>query len=176
MSDLCSSLNIPEHLHRKGRENDFVFLENELLFRRFPNTLPLENWNKGNIKISSILFKLDQDSYNRSKYSKCQDVLYNEKGVYLEKHGVFSIYKNDIEKIENISSENVPDRKFSLIVKHDCLDCNYAHTIVIVKEGEVEMPISKQAPSSVRLLLRDFLIDKVNGICKYPSYESIQNL
>ena len=79
MSGKCKELGIPDYLHRGARSADQNFDPEESLYRRFFTKIPSSEWQQDKA-VSSVLFELKDDSYNRSKYSQePEDVLYNER-------------------------------------------------------------------------------------------------
>jgi hypothetical protein len=86
MSKECLNKGIPNYLHQGERKEDQIFDADELLFRRFKVTPPKELWLTDN-SVSANVFKLENDSYNRGKYSNApNDVLYNKDASSPEDH------------------------------------------------------------------------------------------
>ena len=173
MSEICDAFGIPKHLHKNGRDVDPNFLKEECLYRRFSNKMPPANWYKdeGNKKnISASLFPLNSDSYNRSKYCKAEDVLYNDSS---ENHyllaGIFTIRVSKIEQVKDINTENEPKRKFTLMVEHTPKECNYSHSEVFCYENGNKLPYGGQPTKSIRMVIRDYLLSAIDAIHKYPT-------
>lgn len=171
MNQLCQQLGIPERLHRNGRGIDNEFLEDELIYRRFKVEGNKEDW-LSNSQISTSIFKVSNDSCNRSKYSEePEDVLFNirpqDEGKHYIDWGILSLQVHQLNQFSFPIQQNSIDRIFSIKVEHVPDDCMYPHSeIRVFVDGEL---ISKNKPSSINRAIRDFLIEQV-VIVKEPQF------
>lgn len=152
----CISLGIPEHLCSFNKEEPVSFVEDELLYRRFHNNIP-KNVNELTAEHLNKMFPLRNDSYNRSNLSKPQDVFIDENGIKYNDHFCASF---SISRINSITI-NVPDnssalRLFSLLVRIDKKDCNYAHCEIDCYMNGLLIDPNKN-PRSAKMFMRNQL-------------------
>ena len=168
MSDIekpCSVLNIPARLHTAGRLKDPNFDEDEVVYRRFSVPGPKEAWSMAGNDPSVNIFKLNEDSYNRSKYcEEPEDVLFNvipeDDGRHYTDAGILSLQIQKLKESESefIITENGNKRRFTFSIEHDPLPCMYPHTNVnIMENGEIAPKRPTSLKFAFRLMLRDYL-------------------
>lgn len=146
----CEAKGIPVHLHQCARSPDQNFEEDELLYRRTPNT-------HGDL---TAAIKFNRMSVNRGKYcEEPNDTLWNEKeGGTHDGFGVISFPVGALsgswphKELENVL--------FSLLPEHTPDRCNYPHTEIIANRKEVDgsvIPLANIKPSSTKLAIREAL-------------------
>ncbi|PQA60172.1 hypothetical protein [Siphonobacter curvatus] len=153
--EVCTISSIPARLHRNGRPVISEFDEDELLYRRFKVEGSKEDWETNQDSRVKI-FAMDNDSYNRSKFSECpEDVLYNKDS---EEHhlayGIVSIKVSDVLSIREAEVNN-ERRIFTAVVNHKPENCMYPHCdLVIYSNGQV----AEKRPKSVKAVFRNLLV------------------
>ncbi|MGJ1431596.1 hypothetical protein ACR79M_08465 [Sphingobacterium spiritivorum] len=154
--EICLSKGVPEHLCSFDKTKELPFIDDECIFRRISNDLPI-SFDSNKPTDLHHFFPLKNDSYNRSTISNPNDVLIDDNGINYDNHSIFSILISDINSI----SKDVPNgkdeyRNFSLKVVYCPLDCNYAHCeIHCFLNGQRIDP--KLNPKSAKLFMRDQL-------------------
>lgn len=176
MSEVCSRLGIPEHLHSKGKGKDLNFSEDESLYRRFFTSCPPEEW-KNNTQVSASVFRLKDDSYVWSKHTTSHlDVLYNdieeENGRHYCGAGVLDIKILPISKF-SFTVNNEP-RTFTLKASHEPQLCNYPHAELHVYENGLKFKAEDSKPRSANLAIRAHLRDNCT-ILKMPDVAQSPN-
>lgn len=169
MTKNCSDICIPLDLHQNIRLIDLNFTENEKLYRRFDVPLPKDIWLDDKQK-SARVFKFEDDSYNREKYSKASsDVLLNinanDCSQHFYKWGILSIKISDINGISFNVESNGKKCQITFEPIHDPKPCMYPHTeLHSLKDGIRITPLS---PKSAKAIARDIFIEKCE-ILKEP--------
>src|SRR5947209_1929844 len=142
---VCTSLGIPEHLHQDDRLADPTFEPAEVLYRRFLVSGRIEEWLKNN-SLSSAVFQIKNDSFNRSKYSEANDVLYNdiveENGNHYNDSGILQV-PSSINDFDFQINQNKTLRQFTVRVVHTPRSCNYSHSEVFLFENGVQINSNK---------------------------------
>jgi hypothetical protein len=160
MTKDCSNIGIPEHLHQGEREEDSVFSDDEKIYRRFFVSPPKSAW-LNNKQLSAKVFKLEDDSYNRERYSNApEDVLFNKDAANKIDHyfsfGILCLICEDIKTYSYEAEVNSNNIKITFDIFHKPEKCIYPHSeIHAYSNGEY---IKKVAPKSFRTLIRDILI------------------
>lgn len=155
---VCQRRNIPDHLHRNGREVVDQFEDGELLFRRL--SLSQSDW-KTRVR-ESIKFDHDGMSLNRGKLSKADDVRWNPCRVpvteptYIESE-IVGFRAIDF-RMFSYKPEDGPNVEYTIIIKHDPKRCMYPHALaVILKNGVPQTKIkSKKLKLEIRIWLAEF--------------------
>ncbi|QKZ13984.1 hypothetical protein [Spirosoma sp. KUDC1026] len=167
--DRCTALGIPTHLHTGGREVTEVKNEEDL-YRRFRIEGNKEEWLKDDSKASSSLFKLENDSYNRSSLCESpEDVLYDDEGNHFPDNGILSLSVEDLRHEDSKFTIEVNDsgeRVFTFVVEHDPKECNYAHAEVIVYENGAPAP---KNPTSLKKAFRKILTTHLTVIKNFKA-------
>ena len=163
MSKECDEIGIPGHLHQGERRKINLFKQDELLYRRFYVDPPKSTWLK-NAKLSAAVFKLDNDSYNRSYFCNYPlDVLYNIKAKSKTDHffnwGILKINVNSIE--DNVFIVNDKDIEVHFEINHEPLKCMYPHSEI---KTNIVTQTSNSVSKATRASIRDYLIDKCEVI------------
>lgn len=168
----CTAIGIPDKLHKDEREDDPVFNVDEVLFRRFKVQGEPAEWLT-NSALSAAVFEIKNDSFNRSKYSDAEDVLYNDRpednGAHYVDWGILSLPVSCINleiPIDHKEKGVVTRRIFTIQVRHTSKPCNYAHCEIFVFEDGVQIDSNK--PKSVKLSIRNHLVG-ISTILKKPS-------
>lgn len=154
MDSYCSNLGIAEHLHKMDRNVDNSFNEQEKLYRRFDQEGKKEDWLTDGKKTASI-FKLRDDSYNRSKYSNPEDVLTDNLGNRYEGWGILSLNVHQITGFKSPVNLNGENYEIELTVSHAPERCNYAHAEV---SGCIDNKKIDKRKKSVKVVIRDVLL------------------
>ncbi len=161
----CSKLGIPDHLHQDDRVPDQSFEEGELLYRRFRVLGKVEDW-KNDKSLSVAIFEIKNDSFNRSKYSNPEDVLYNDNfeadGKHHTSNGILSLPVAELNEFDFPVLQNKILKHYTIKVSHTPLVCNYSHSEIFVLEEEQQIDSNK--PKSMKAALRDFLLERVTII------------
>jgi len=151
-SNKCSSLGIPDSLHKKDRLDIQDFDATEKIWRRFS---PVDTFNKSNIteingkrkpKLSVFPFKKNGMSCNRQKYSNVkEDVLYNiESSEHFWDWSIFELIHGNYDGIE-IGEELIP------ITIHKSTECMYPHVEIWINiNGEPLVDIPEQHKLQLR--------------------------
>lgn len=172
-NDPCSRLGIPKHLHTANRQKVSEFAPSETIYRRFTEPGTINQW-KGNNQVSASIFKLDNDSCNRSIFCQLpEDVLLNtreqDNGAHYLTHGIISF---NVGKFYSLLVPPAPaikqngfDRNFVLHLEHDPLPCMYPHTEIHVYDGSNR--IDNSPPKSTKAIIRGLLLD-ICEIVKMP--------
>ena len=162
MASDCFRMGIPDHLHKNGRDEDSQFQKNEKLYRRFNISPPKNTWLNSREK-SAAVFRLNDDSYNRDKYSrKPNEVLFNirakDKNDHFFNHGILelNIQRLNSKKFNNIKI-NGQIAKFRFLPKHVPEICMYPHCEIHAFQGDEKVnPVSSK---SARAIIRDIFVE-----------------
>ena len=171
MNNHCHEIGIPAHLHQNSRPQAPQFDEKELLYRRFFVHPPKSAWlGKENRHKSAKIFHLENDSYNRSKFSqKPEDVLFNINAQSPEDHfgnwGVLSIEVADLQGLVVPAEINGETGSVTFQPVHKPETCMYPHSEIHAFRNGAFIP--EVAPKSVRAIVRDILVE-ICGILKEP--------
>lgn len=122
----CISLGIPEHLCLEGKDLTVPFDDDEVLFRRH-NEVLIGDLKNLDLKIIGRIFKLENDSHNRSKLSNETDVLINESGKSFPTYGIVSIPVRNLSKKLEFEYDN-GTKKCTIEPRFVPSNCNYAHS------------------------------------------------
>lgn len=152
----CKQLGIPEYLCKNDKPLIENFANDESLYRRHPFKGTKQEL-KDKEDIINEIFKIHDDSYNKSSLSNAIDVLLNDnpqyhKDIYL-KHGIIKV------NVANLLNEAVhiidnDPRKFSLVPIHKPIDCNYSHCEIHCVVDGVK---AAKKPRSVNTVFRKIL-------------------
>lgn len=167
----CEEICIPERLHKKNKHAEKKFNSDEVLFRRFNVPVQLKDKTDG---WGNLIFKLDNDSYNRSSFSEPEDVLYNINanncdGRYYQKWGIYELPLNEINnssiefKIENRK------RLISFSAIHSPVDCMYPHSELLVFENGKQLT-REDFIGPIRPAVRTYL-KKFGKVKKNPDFD-----
>ncbi|WP_299289423.1 hypothetical protein [uncultured Mucilaginibacter sp.] len=122
-------MGIPEYLCKNDKPIINTFGQDELLYRRH-YCIGTEVDIKDSKDTITQIFKIHDDSYNKSSLSHPLDVLLNDnpnypKDVYLN----YGVIKINVSKLLEVGLHQINNdlRKFTLAPKHIPTDCNYAH-------------------------------------------------
>jgi hypothetical protein len=154
----CVKIGIPKRLCTSNKPKiDFVD-NTEELYRRHDFT-GTEVELKERIDIFDRLFKIHDDSYNRSSLSIAQDVLLNdnpdlEADIY-SKCGIIKLLIDKLQK-KAIHQINNDPRVFTLVPIHDPKDCNYSHCEIHCYVDGIK---ATKKPKSINTVFRLILID-----------------
>jgi len=121
----CLKLGVPVHLCAEGKPAQMPFVEDELLYRRHDENIVCELIEL-DLKIVERIFRLKNDSINRSTLSKLEDVLIDDNGRSYLKYGILSIPVKDLSQ-EFVYDSNGRKKTVRLVAEHVPLECNYAH-------------------------------------------------
>ncbi len=167
----CDRLDIPEYLHQKGKPADPHFNLTELIFRRYLVGGEISDWKNDN-QISAQIFKVDNDSCVRGKYSRePKDVLYNDTAATSAEHlfhwGIVSFNVADFNNI-NLDAvfQNNVRKDFVLKLAHTPHECIYPHVDIQVLEEGQQLDLATP-PRSTRSIIRRKILD-ICAIIKYP--------
>ncbi|MDR6734168.1 hypothetical protein [Sphingobacterium sp. 2149] len=150
--DSCTILGVPEHLCAFNKEVDVPFEENEVLYRRVPNSLPSEN-DKLTAEHLKQIFPLRSDSYNRSLFSEPGDVLIDHLGNHYPNEVSISLPIQEINSISfSVKDSKLGERVFSLVVRGDILDCNYSHCEIDCYQDGVKIDPNSNPRSSKQFM------------------------
>jgi hypothetical protein len=173
--DKCREINIPDRLCSDGKPFPLPFEDEEQIFRRHPEIGNIDTLKSlSESQIGKDIFKLEQDSYNRSTLSHLDDVLLNDrpneiKGEnYYKSWGIISIYVDVVNEFKKeIIHENVT-KMCTLKVVHTANPCNYAHSEIYCYLDNVKH--NGKAPKSVLPLFRREL-QKIMEVEKERGYQ-----
>lgn len=156
---MCNNSTVPKCLHRDRRPVIDEFKDGELVFRRYeknPVTSP------DGRAISSLAFRLENDSYNRNLF--CQDykdVLYDEVHMnnryYFENWGVVEFSHSAFNKIYKLSDPK-DTREFHISIVHSPNECMYPHCHQVAVVNSVEVEIPKSIKAKIREHIKDIHI------------------
>ncbi len=163
--------DIPDRLHRNGRLADQVFLSEEKIYRRFPvkknetDSYIITNPETGEKTVSSSIFRTDQMSCNREKYSESpNDVLYDIiNGKHCFACGIVELVVATIDSIN--LKHPCEDKKYNLKTSHSPEDLMYPHIEVLTYENSI--PVRDIKPNSVKSKIKE-LYSKSCQITKDP--------
>jgi hypothetical protein len=155
--DDCKTLGIPERLCKGDRVNITEWEDSELLYRRHNNKGKREDLIK-DPEVVLDMFKIHDDSYNRSSLSRPEDVLLNDDNkyspdIYVD-YGIIQISVSELVSkcVHQINNDN---RVFQLVAVHDSKDCNYSHSEIHCFVDGVK---ATKKPKSLNAVFRQILL------------------
>jgi hypothetical protein len=170
----CLAKGLPESLCSDGKPSPLDFEEAEIIYRRHtePGNVAALKGLKEN-EIGRSIFKIEDDSYNRSLVSSADQVLLNENPTeakdlnYYSNWGIIGLSVEIVNSIGGIVKLNNVDTECTLQVHHTPTDCNYSHCeIFVFLNGERRIG---KAPKSVTPFVRRTLQAQLNVIKEYAT-------
>lgn len=157
--DDCLKLGMPLILCTDNKPYPLQFENGELVFRRHNQPGSEQEIKKlSENQIGNTIFKLDNDSYNRSSLSRSEQVLLNEfqtesKGLnYYKDWGIISLPVDSVNSINGEVILNNIKSVGTLKVEHKITPCNYSHSEVLLYiDGKI---YDGKAPKSARPYFR----------------------
>jgi hypothetical protein len=163
----CNIADIPNRLHRNNRPEVPEFRQNELVFRRFPDSFgnpPEDHYSSVDKKVKKNTFDVRGLSCYRDSFcDSFEDALYNDHGgAHFFNWGVLSFITAQL----NDQSFTHPNTRIIYVLKvlHEPTECLYPHSEVHVFSGNQKI----MEPSSIiKSWLRDTYLE-LYDIIKEP--------